>query len=379
MSPSTILPGDWAPMFRARTAANAQYAFHTVAGRYVILSFLGSLGEPAMAQAAAHVRERHRAWLDDEHASFFAVSADPADESEHRLADALPGIRVFWDFDGAVSRLYGRVGEGAAGKTLRYAPQTFVLDPMLRVLAAIPIDAAHDARLDAVIAGLPAVPAHAGVALTAPVLMLPRIFEVDFCRRLIALYETDGGHVSGFMRDVEGQTRLLHDPRHKKRRDFVVEDEATQQQIRARLTRRLVPGLANAFQFAATRVERYLVACYEEADRGFFGRHRDNTTKGTAHRRFAVTINLNAEDHDGGELVFPEFGPKTYKPPTGGAVVFSCSLLHEARPVTRGRRFAFLPFLYDNAAAQIRAQNRQFVAPRDDAETDANPSTNVNN
>ena len=50
-----------------------------------------------------------------------------------------------------------------------------------------------------------------------------------------------------------------------------------------------------------------------------------------------MTINLNADDYEGGDLRFPEFGPRTYRAPTGGAVVFSCSLLHEATPVTRGR------------------------------------------
>ena len=48
-------------------------------------------------------------------------------------------------------------------------------------------------------------------------------------------------------------------------------------------------------------------------------------------------------------------------PPTGGAVVFSCGLLHEATPVTRGERFAFLPFLYDDAAAQVRATNNKYL------------------
>jgi predicted 2-oxoglutarate/Fe(II)-dependent dioxygenase YbiX len=94
-----------------------------------------------------------------------------------------------------------------------------------------------------------------------------------------------------------------------------------------------------------------------------FRPHRDNTTKGTAHRRFACTINLNAEDYDGGNLRFPEFGPNEYRAPTGGAVVFSCSLLHEARPVTRGRRYAFLPFFYDDAGARIREANLAFVDP----------------
>lgn len=85
-------------------------------------------------------------------------------------------------------------------------------------------------------------------------------------------------------------------------------------------------------------MERYIVACYDPAERGHFGAHRDNTTAGTAHRRFAVTINLNAEEFEGGELRFPEYGQRSWRAPTGGAVVFSCSLLHQALPVTAGRR-----------------------------------------
>jgi hypothetical protein len=29
--------------------------------------------------------------------------------------------------------------------------------------------------------------------------------------------------------------------------------------------------------------------------------------------------------------------------------------------VTKGRRYAFLPFLYDDAAANLRAENRKFL------------------
>jgi predicted 2-oxoglutarate/Fe(II)-dependent dioxygenase YbiX len=209
---------------------------------------------------------------------------------------------------------------------------------------------------------------HAGVPLHAPVLIVPRVFEPVFCRRLIELYEVQGGGESGFMRDVDGKTVGVNDPSHKRRKDAVIEDEALQAQFRARLTARLIPEIHRAFQFRATRIERYIVACYDSADRGFFRPHRDNTTLGTAHRRFAVTINLNTGEYEGGDLRFPEFGPKTYRAPVGGAVVFSCSLLHEALPVTAGRRYATLPFLYDDAAAEIRARNAQFLAQRGGAE-----------
>jgi len=76
-----------------------------------------------------------------------------------------------------------------------------------------------------------------------------------------------------------------------------------------------------------------------------------------------VTINLNAGDYEGGDLRFPEFGQRTYRAPTGGAILFSCSLLHEATPVTRGRRFAFLPFLYDEDAARLREANNPHLGP----------------
>jgi predicted 2-oxoglutarate/Fe(II)-dependent dioxygenase YbiX len=103
------------------------------------------------------------------------------------------------------------------------------------------------------------------------------------------------------------------------------------------------------------------VACYDAAEGAHFRAHRDNTAKGTAHRRFAVSINLN-DGYDGGELWFPEFGPRRYRPPAGGAVVFSFSLLHEATRVTRGVRYATLPFLYDDAAARVRERNSAFLA-----------------
>jgi predicted 2-oxoglutarate/Fe(II)-dependent dioxygenase YbiX len=109
-----------------------------------------------------------------------------------------------------------------------------------------------------------------------------------------------------------------------------------------------------------TRMERDIVCCYAAEDEAHFRAHRDNTTKGTAHRRFAVSVNLN-DDFDGGEVNFPEYGPRSFKAPIGGAVVFSCSLLHAVSKVTRGRRFAFLPFLYDDEAARVREANIKFL------------------
>ncbi len=82
-------------------------------------------------------------------------------------------------------------------------------------------------------------------------------------------------------------------------------------------------------------------------------------------RQFAVSLFLNSGEYKGGFLRFPEFGPALYGAPSGGAVVFSCSLLHEATPVTRGRRYMFLPIAYDEAAHLVREQNRKYLDARE--------------
>ncbi len=107
-----------------------------------------------------------------------------------------------------------------------------------------------------------------------------------------------------------------------------------------------------------TRLETLRIGCYDSANQGFFGAHRDNTTPYTAHRRFAMSLNLNDGDYEGGCLRFPEFGPDLYAPGAGGAVIFSCHLLHEALPVTKGRRFAVFSFLSGAAEEQMLAEMR---------------------
>jgi predicted 2-oxoglutarate/Fe(II)-dependent dioxygenase YbiX/peroxiredoxin len=349
-APVRILPGDPAPWFRAPTASNPQYNFASVAGRYVVLVFPGPAAQPGMAAALSALWDaRAEGLLDDSNATAFLVSIDR--DAAAVPADAIPGLRVLLDPDLAVSRAYGIVLDDPARGGQRYAPLAFLLDPLLRVITVAPA-----AQLPAVLALLRRLPPalqHAGQETPAPVLLLPRVFEPEFCQRLVALYEAQGGTDSGFMVEREGRTVGTYDHATKRRRDLQIEDATLQAGIRARIIRRLVPEIRKAFQFEATRIERYIVACYDAAEGGHFRAHRDNTTPATAHRRFAVTINLN-DAFEGGELWFPEFSHRRYRPPLGGAVVFSCSLLHEATRVTSGIRYATLPFLYDDAAAALR-------------------------
>lgn len=328
----------------------ADYSIDIAGGRPVLMLFFGSAAHPVAAEALAKVRAR-RPLFDDVRASFYGVTVDPGDAAEQRIALELPGIRYFLDYDRAVSRRFF-----AAGDQGQYMPFWLLLDRTLRVVAEFPIREG-----DAALAALEALATAPAMPDWAPVLMVPNVLEPEFCRTLIDLYDADGGHESGVMREVEGRTKLVLDAAFKVRRDFLVPDGPLAQQLLARLVRRLTPMVKRSFQYEATNVERLLVGCYDEADGGHFRAHRDDTTRGTAHRKFAVTLNLNAEEYEGGDLVFPEFGPRRYRAPTGTAIVFSCSLLHQVTPVTRGRRFALLPFLYDDASAKLRADNMHLI------------------
>jgi hypothetical protein len=241
------------------------------------------------------------------------------------------------DRSGAVTRAYG--GEA----------HWLLLDPALRTIATAPIETA-DAML-ARVAGLPPPAEHAGTAVDAPVLIAPRIFEPDLCQALIALHAADGGRFTGVMRDQGDRTVAVMDPL-KRRRDILVEDPELIEAVTARLQRRLYPLIRLALGFEVTRIERFLVSCYDAADGGVFHPHRDNTTQGTAHRRFACSLNLN-DGFEGGDLRLPEFGRAAYRAPAGGAVVFSCGLMHEATPMKAGRRYAFLPFFFDEPAQAV--------------------------
>jgi predicted 2-oxoglutarate/Fe(II)-dependent dioxygenase YbiX len=147
----------------------------------------------------------------------------------------------------------------------------------------------------------------------------------------------------------------------KRRSDVTLEDDALVSAIESRLRDRLFPMLKRAVGWQARHVERYLICRYGAEELGFFSPHRDDVTVGTAHRKFAVSLNLT-DGYEGGDLRFPEFGARTYRPPAGGATVFGCGLLHEATQVTRGERFVFVPFLYDEDGARVRRQNLAKVA-----------------
>jgi len=349
---NVLLPGDPTPWFRAPSNINPDFDFAAAAGRYIVLSFLGPTGAPATEALFGHYLASAPLFANPDH-YFFGVVTGPRDRASADFSRNKSGMDMFWDAEGVLSRRFGALPQRMDGE---HEPVSYLIGLDLRVLAVVrqPDPQQHAAAMLDLVRRLVPIGAFQLGLPQAPVLFLPGVFEPALCKALIDGYEKNGGQESGFMRERDGKTVLVVDHKHKRRSDWTIDDERLKEAARARIKERIVPEIEKAFQFKVTRMERYIVACYDSSIGGYFQAHRDNTTKGTAHRRFAVTVNLNSDEYEGGELTFPEYGRIMFKPPVGGAVVFSCGLLHQALPVTAGRRYAFLPFLYDDAAAKQR-------------------------
>jgi predicted 2-oxoglutarate/Fe(II)-dependent dioxygenase YbiX/peroxiredoxin len=345
--PSGIVLGDPVPWFDAPLIGEGSFNLSVAAGRWIVLSFLGSPADPRVERELTELLRDSHLFVEDR-IVFYGVLTMPPDDAARFLKLTSAAVSFLADYDGAISRAFGAAD----------MPRTIVLDPMLRAVANVAWDypSGHAETIRGVLQTLPDVDDSAGVPLTAPMLIVPRVLDFALCDVLIQLYEKFGGKDSGFLLDVDGTTTRVVDYRLKRRSDLAVAHPQLREAIRSQVVRRLLPPIERFFQFQATRMDRYIVACYDSAVGGHFYRHRDNINIGAQHRRFAVTVNLN-KDYEGCDLVLPEFGRRAYRAPYGGAVVFSCGALHQVTPITSGRRYAFLAFLYGEADAALREAN----------------------
>jgi hypothetical protein len=278
------------------------------------------------APSAAEVEDfvGHRPAIEAAGARLFAVTH----------ARAVPGLDTFCDPENKLARAVGLDGRGA-----------IVLDPEFR-LAAIVADGQGATDIVAACRRFRDLAPEQEVRGQAPVLMVHRALDAGFCRRLIDYWKA-GEKLLNLVSNAEGGA--MYDAGTLKRRaDVAVTDADLFAALSSALSRRIAPGIAKAFQRRVTRFEGFKVGCYDAADRGAFGPHRDNATPLSRNRLFAISLNLNS-DYAGGEIRFPEYGRRLYRPDAGDALVFSCTLLHEAMPVVSGRRFGLFTFLYDDA------------------------------
>lgn len=363
-STSKLSCGDPAPLFVLPDSDDNQVFLGEQAGQPILLLFYANDDLPHCRQIAETFRNL-MAEFEQLNLEIISISPNsPSSRQKFALDYQIP-FTLLSDVNHAVSRQYGVCEKGKFPDNpaiFTYSRVAFLLDINLRIVKSYSLVDAIDA-ISEIFADIKTklpqeTPRH--LTMQAPVLLIPNVLTPEYCRYLIHIWETEGNAESGYMRQEGEKTIGVIDSTRKIRRDHFVENPELIHELDFIIKRRVFLEIRKVFHFPVTQREGYKIGCYDSSRRGFFRRHRDNLTAGTAHRRFAMTLNLNAGEYEGGYLTFPEYGSHLYKPDTGDAVIFSCSLMHEATPVTSGRRFGLFAFFYgDKDAAQRDAyENR---------------------
>lgn len=329
-----ITPGDRAPNFIVGDTGGRRRMFYAEAsGRPIVLCIARSAQDPrgdALLRSIEVVRPK----LEAAGCDVFALTADEPAVTESRNEP----FRIFADArDSVVSGYLSAEGNEPA------SVRTLLLDGNQRVLAVVDADdpQEHGALTLASLSLLPVIPpARVVRGSSPPVLMLPNVLAPEDCEGLIRLWN-EGGHEEG---SVSGRYGNAVAEDKKRSLDHIVTEPEMQRTLSEKLARRIGPELQKTFcYFSSFFFDAHVILSYGADRDDFFKPHRDNLTPGSQDRRFAMSLNLNG-DYEGGELWFPEYGPDLYKPEPGTACVFSCSLLHEALPVTAGRRWVLTTF-----------------------------------
>lgn len=317
--------GERAPDFALPTGEHGATRFYGQVGGSTSLLVLAGRDADGGAELARRLRDQ----LDVDVA--LVARSSPSD-----------GAAAYRDPEAGVHDAYDVDPDGGA--------VVLVLDPNVRVAATHGPMAVDTADLDDVASSVEDLaddrPGSA-VQRHAPVLLIPSAITAEVCDQLIARWEAADPVETGVETMADGRRVDALDHLRKRRRDHVVTDRDVQRLLTRHIGNRVIPELRKAFAYDASRFEGFKIGCYTDEDEGFFAAHRDNLSEATAHRRFALSVNLNSPtDYDGGGLRFPEYGPDVYRPDRGEALVFSGAHLHEVQPVTRGRRFVLLSFLF---------------------------------
>ena len=335
--PFTLAPGDRAPNFALPDHEGKVTMFYErVVGRPVTLLFFPPVQPPLRPPALLAV-EKAAEQFEAAGVEVYAITGMPP----QAVQAIKPKVRVWADPEGKVSQAFlTQLGAGLDGGAV-----AAVLDANQRLLRVLSGTADLARRILDVYADLPPHANGRVCRANAPVLVMPRLLDQTMCDELIAMFE-QGEVVEGTVAAVDagGEAQKVRHTQ-KKRLDHAIMDPGLNRILQQTIGRRLAPELEKAFNFQGFQFDRFLVCRYAADRQDRFRTHRDNLAPSNQDRRFAMTANLNGDDYEGGELTFPEYGPDRYKTGNGGAVIFSCSLLHEALPVTRGVRYALLTFL----------------------------------
>ena len=294
----SLTVGDRVPGIFGSTSSGRVYSLDVQAGKVTLILALGALdgGKAQALLARAH-------------------AAAPAIRAAGGEILALAPIGVFGAAQDLVADdmlVHAADASGLDTALFDGHPGAIVLDRSGRILDLAP--AAPDTDLVALFTQA----AARQTICAAPVLMIPNVASPETCKRWIDQFEASP-HMEGVMASyVGGVAQARVDLAKKKRRDIeLAADTPIHAEALQLIASRILPEIKRAFQKDITFADRILIARYDD-DGGYFRRHRDNASPQVAFREFAISLNLNTGEYEGGELLFPEYDDQLYNPPAGG-------------------------------------------------------------
>ena len=336
-------PGDFIPYFRLCDHEGRLREIQSYGGLRTLLVCLPANENQMLSQLAV----LKSAWDSLRHHELQVVAiASPPPEVLQKLHEQYQLPFSLWSDPGnEVSQTLGSYNaEQQAAEVCGY-----VLTPNLRIQKKYALDnpAAAIGKILADVSPPAPMPGPI-ITMHAPVLIIPNVLTSEQCQFLIQHWQ-QGNQFEGKV-GVGSQARAQKSA--KVRTDILLK-ESMMSKVDYIFGGTLFPEIEKVFGLKVTHREEYKIGCYDASKGGFFKPHRDNFDKYLCHRRVAMTLNLN-DAYDGGGLNFPEYGNSVYRPEAGGAVIFPCSLMHQALPVKSGQRFMMVSFFFGEAEVNHR-------------------------
>lgn len=148
----------------------------------------------------------------------------------------------------------------------------------------------------------------------APVLLLPSVLDGEDC--------------AGLLKQISNANTPSG--------SAPIADKALAERIGKILLRRIGPEVEKAFSFDDFVFESLALRWDDSAAAA--DRRAEVDDPAVQGRSFSLIVDLASEAYNGGEILFPEYGPHCYRTGTGGALVFAGTLLRDLQPVSTGRR-----------------------------------------
>ena len=329
LAESALAAGDPAPSFDLPSVHSGPISLGRLSGKPTLLVFPRSGLQPQDLLALNVFGEKNDVQV-------LCILASPSGIEWPASSHLIP----LFDPDLVVHRRYGMADPGAV-----------LLDAAHRIVSIFPLRALPDLPLYVrpLLDSLSEQESHTH----APVLIVPNALSRELCAELIACWrESDTVPFTDRFGETPDAHRIV-----THRVDHWLRPGRLASAVSTSIARRVVPEMRRAFHFQPDAVEQYRIGCYAPSRMQGFRPHRDNTSAETADRRYSLSISLNTEEYTGGYLRFPEYGPREYRLSSGGALVFSSSLVHFVTSVISGERFALISHFLDSDVGVRRTKH----------------------